>query len=61
MSFRFSCVHFNPAVSMGLLVAGQLKVMMFVPYVVVQCLSSILAAYMAKVNIVINNNTWLNC
>lgn len=36
--------HFNPAVSLGLLVAGRFNANHFIPYVVVQVLGAILAA-----------------
>ena len=35
---------------MGFLVSGDLKPIMFIPYVAMQCLASTFAAFLAKVN-----------
>ncbi|CAK8683073.1 unnamed protein product [Clavelina lepadiformis] len=46
--WKISVVHFNPAISMGFLVSGDLKPIMFIPYVAIQCLASTFAAFLAK-------------
>jgi len=47
-SWKLGAAHFNPAVSLGFLVAGKLKVFQFVCYVIIQCIASIAAALAAK-------------
>uniref|UniRef100_H2Z382 Aquaporin n=1 Tax=Ciona savignyi TaxID=51511 RepID=H2Z382_CIOSA len=46
--FKISVVHFNPAISVGFMVSGDLSWTMFVPYVIMQCLGAILGAFIAQ-------------
>jgi len=48
-SWKLGAAHFNPAVSLGFLVAGKLKIFQFVCYVIIQCIASIFAALIAKI------------
>lgn len=50
MNIGFSCAHFNPAVTIALYISGEFSAVMIVPYIVVQCLGSVLGAAMAQVN-----------
>nr|XP_004226091.2 aquaporin-like [Ciona intestinalis] len=46
--FNISVFHFNPAVSVGFLVSGDLVIYMLIPYVVAQCLGAAAGAQIAK-------------
>jgi len=46
--WKLSPAHFNPAVSVGFLIAGVIKPLQFVCYVLLQVSSSTLAAFIAK-------------
>jgi len=45
---KLSVAHFNPAVTLGFFVAGQIGVVLSLLYVVAQCIASVLAAWLAK-------------
>jgi len=47
-SWRLGKAHFNPAVSIGFLVSGKLKIVNFALFVVFQCSGSVVAALTAK-------------
>ena len=51
LSFFFSIINFNPAISTGLLVTGVLSPWMYVPYIAMQCLGSVVGAVIAQVRL----------
>nr|XP_002128950.1 aquaporin-like [Ciona intestinalis] len=46
--FKICVVHFNPAISVGFLVSGDLSFKLFLPYVIMQCMGAIFAAFIAQ-------------